>query len=118
MFLRKKAQSTAEYAILIALIAALAAGILQVALKGGIRKKHSEAVNYLLSQGDLSGEIGAADTSTSLYTQEYRSTTVDSGSFTDTRVMKKGGAEKRLQSQTTSTDQYTVETMEPSAVTP
>ncbi len=47
--LGRKGQSTAEYAILIGLVAAIAAGFLSVSLKGAVRSKNEQATNYLLS---------------------------------------------------------------------
>ena len=43
MLLKVKGQSTAEYAILIALVAAVAAGFLSVSLKVAIRNKNQQA---------------------------------------------------------------------------
>ena len=51
MFLTKKAQSTAEYAIIIGLVVAVAAGVLSVAVKGGIRHQNKRAMNVLLDAG-------------------------------------------------------------------
>ncbi len=109
MFLRKRAQSTAEYAITIGLVIAVTAGILQMALKGGIRQKNKQALNYLLDAGkDQLGGIPEQDEA--LYSQEYRSTTVKGGDqFADESVMKKGGAEEKIQKQTTETTAVSVE---------
>ncbi len=110
MLLRKKAQSTAEYAILLALVAAVAGGILQVSLKSGMRQKNKEAGNYLMQAG--SDELGQyQDQDAALYSQEYRKTTVDSGAFKNESVMKKGGGTESLQKQKTATTSVSVETI-------
>ncbi len=113
MFLRKRAQSTAEYAIVLALVAALAAGILQVALKGGIRQKQTKAVDYLLGAGkDEPAFQNATAQNVSLFSQEYRETTVSGGEdFIDESVMQKGGLEKRRQKQVTETTAVSIETI-------
>lgn len=114
MFLRKKGQSTAEYAIAIALVIAVAAGVLQVALKGGIRQKNKQALDILLNAGNTeSNEFAASGKGPiSLYTQDYRQTTIDQPSFVDRSVLKKGGAEERHQKQEIDTTAVSVETME------
>ena len=110
MLLRKKAQSTAEYAILLALVAAVAGGILQVSLKAGMRQKNKEAGNYLLQAG--STELGAyEDQDVSLYSQEYRKTKVDASKFKNQSVMTKGGGTESLQKQGTETTSVSVETI-------
>lgn len=113
MFLRKKGQSTAEYAIAIALVIAVAAGVLQVALKGGIRQKNKQALDILLNAGNETNEFAASgEGSVSLYTQDYRQTTIGKDSFVDRSVLKKGGAEERHQKQQIDTTAVSVETME------
>jgi hypothetical protein len=118
MFLRKKAQSTAEYAILLALVAAVAGGILQVSLRGAIREKNTQAVNFLLDAGNSDAdEFANAAVSASdipLYTQEYRQTTIKGGAanYKDITVMKKGGLEKREKLQTQETATHSVETLD------
>jgi Flp pilus assembly pilin Flp len=114
MFLKKKAQSTAEYAVVLALVAAVAAGILQVALKGGIRQKHKQAMNYLLDAG--SATLTTADQDVPLFSQEYRETIVKGGeAFKDKSVLKKGGVDKKYQKQTTTTEAVSVETIDATA---
>jgi len=115
MLLRKKGQSTAEYAIIIGLVVAVAAGVLQVALKGGIRQKNKQAMDYMLSAGQNVGEFtaptaGALDAET--YSQDYRQTTVLKDQYKDEAVLEKGGAEQRLQQQHSKTDSVTVESIE------
>jgi hypothetical protein len=108
MFLRKKAQSTAEYAITLGLVIAVAAGVLQVALKGGMRQKNKQAMNYMLDAG--SNLLTTADQGEKIYSQEARSTTIKSGTdFVDTIVMNKGGAEKKYQQQKTKSESTSVE---------
>lgn len=111
MFWNKKAQSTAEYAIVIGLVVAVAAGIMQVALKGGMREKQNQALNYLRNQG--SGTLSGTDFQEDLYNQEYRKTTVSGGTnFADATTMMKGGLEKKRQLQTTQTDTTSVELLD------
>lgn len=114
MFLRKKGQSTAEYAIAIGLVIAVAAGVLQIALKGGIRQKNKQALDILLNAGNAESADFAASGggSVSLYTQDYRETTIDQPTFVDRTVLKKGGAEERHQKQQIDTTAISVETME------
>lgn len=110
MFFHKKGQATTEYAIGFGLIIALVAGVLGVALKGAIRDKNTQAVNYLLRQGsEILNETGT----TPLYTQEVRSTQVLGGDeqYKDISVLKKGGAEEKLQKQTTKTSSVSIETL-------
>jgi len=111
MFLKKKGQSTAEYAIVIGLVIAVAAGILQVALKGGIRQKNKQALDYMLDQGS-SYFTNTGSTAAQLYTQEYRQTQVAGGSdYADESLLEKGGSEKRYQKQTTTTEATSIETI-------
>ena len=112
MFLNKTAQSTAEYAIVIGLVIAVVAGVMQVALKHGIQQKGTEALNYLSKSGVETGGLSAATDTIPLYNQEYRQTTVDAASYVDKSVMKKGGSEERTQTQKTSTTAVSVETVE------
>lgn len=116
MLIKKKGQSTAEYAIVIGLVIAVAAGILQVALKGGIRQKNKQALDYMLSAGttgDGSSEFTSAEsTDVSLYSQDYRQTTVKGGGdYVDESVLKKGGSEEKYQKQKTETTSVSVETI-------
>lgn len=108
MFLRKKAQSTAEYAITIALVIAVTAGVLQMALKSGLRQKNKQAMNYLLNAGNE--ELGkVSDQQEKLFTQDYRTTTVSKDDYVDESIMEKGGAEKKIQKQTTESSAINVE---------
>lgn len=111
MFLRKKAQSTAEYAITIGLVIAVVAGIMQVTLKGGMRKKHKEAMGYLLQAG--SEELGQYEEKPiDIYTQESRQTEIDAGDYVDEYLMEKGGGEKKFQQRTTESTAYSAEMLE------
>lgn len=113
MFLKRKAQSTAEYAITIGLVVAIAAGVLQVALKGGIRQKNKQALNYLVDAGnDVSEFSSADDADIELYSQEHRTTTIKSDDYADESVLLQGGAEKRYQKQSTESESVTVETID------
>ena len=98
MLLRKKAQSTAEYAITIGLVVAVAAGVLSTSLKGGIRKKHEQAMNVLLAAGnDVTGFGDAAAQTAQNYTQEYRKTTIlDNDNYVDRSILEKGGSKKTM----------------------
>jgi hypothetical protein len=111
MFLRKKGQSTAEYALVIGLVIAVVAGVLQVALKGGIRQKNKQAMDYLLGAGnnDLSTLTPQSE---AIYTQDYRDTTIKADTFKDRAIMRKGGAEEKEQVQETTTDAVTLETID------
>jgi hypothetical protein len=117
MLIKRKGQSTAEYAIVIGLVIAVAAGILQVALKGGIRQKNKQALDYMLSAG-TSGEgssefTNATSSDVNLYSQDYRQTTVKGGDeYADESVMKKGGSEEKYQKQTTQTTAVSIETID------
>lgn len=121
MFLSRKAQSTAEYAITLGLVVAVAAGFLSVALKGGIRDKSTQAVNFLSSSGSSQaiGEDGktldqylTSGSDQSLYTQDLRKTTVDKGTFVDKSILHKGGKEDKEQVQKTSTSAVSIETLD------
>lgn len=110
MFLRRRGQSTAEYAIALGLVVAVAAGVLQVALKGGIRQKNKKALNYLLSAGeDIACFKNATDQDILLFSEEFRSTTIDKASYVDERLMEKGGAEKARQYQKADTTAVSIE---------
>ncbi len=112
MLLKKKGQSTAEYAIVIGLVIAVAAGILQVTLKHGIAQKNKQGVDWMLKAGDTELGSTGAETSMSLYTQDLRKTTVDAADYEDTSVMKRGGSEEKKQVQTTETQAASVETID------
>ena len=112
MFLNMKGQSTAEYAIVIGLVIAVAAGILQVTLKHGIAQKNKQAADWMLKAGDTDLGTTGADTQMSLYTQDLRQTTVDSGDYEDTSVLKRGGSEEKKQVQSTETTAASVETID------
>jgi len=113
MIFGKRAQSTAEYAILIGLVVAVAAGILQVALKSGIRQKNKQAVDFLVASGnsDMEKAIATAGNATAKqYTEEVRHTQLfGDKDYKDIAVMEKGGAEKRQQIQTTETTEVTID---------
>lgn len=120
MFLKLKGQSTAEYAILIALVAAVAAGFLSVGLKGAIRGKNQQASDYLMQAGvdAKSGTnllSGYGDTNeVPLYTQEVTKTQVLGGdaNYKNVTVLEKGGSEKKYTKQTTDSDAISVETLD------
>ena len=115
MFFNQKGQSTAEYAIVFGLVIAVAAGILQVALKGGLRQKNKQALDYMLTAGSDNTELAAADGegSIALYNQDFRETTVKGGeSYVDQSVLKQGGAEEKKQVQQTETKAVSIETID------
>jgi len=103
MLLSKKAQSTAEYAITIGIVVAVVAGVMSVALKGGMRQKSTQTTSLLKTSGttvtpDNStfgtalGSLSTTDTDANftVYEGDARHTTVtqqDSES-----ILKKGGA--------------------------
>ena len=101
-----KGQSTAEYAILIGLVIAIAAGILSALLRGGMTHKQHQAMTLLDNAGNssLTDESGLR-----AYTQEGRTTTVDAGKYVDQEVMLKGGATEKTQTQASQTNSITVE---------
>ena len=120
MLLKLKGQSTAEYAILIALVAAVAAGFLSVSLKGAIRNKNQQASDYL-TQAGVDERTGTAllagygaDNVVPLYTQEVSKTILEGGDdkYRNVSVLEKGGSEKRYQKQTTKSEAVSVETLE------
>lgn len=115
MFLRRKGQSTAEYAIIIGLVIAVAAGILQVALKGGIRQKNKQALDFMLNAGnDTPGFEKSTTADVSLYSQDYRETTVKGDKdYVDESVLEKGGSEKKYSKQKTETTSVSIETIDP-----
>ena len=112
MFLKKKAQSTAEYAIIIGLVIAVAAGVLQVALKSGIRQKNKQAMEYLLTAGDDAGLPTTSDATASTFSQDYRETKVLKDAYVDEAVLEKGGAEKKYQKQKSETESVNIETID------
>ena len=112
MFLRKKAQSTAEYAITIGIVVAVVAGVMSVALKGGMRQKATQATNLLKTTGTgsftadtnldpatqaqmgISGGNGplsaTSDGNLTIYEGDARHTTVNNQDSES--ILKKGGA--------------------------
>ncbi len=120
MLLKVKGQSTVEYAILIALVSAVAVGFLSVGLKGAIRGKNQQASDYLMKAGNDASLGGSnllasygADNEVPLYTQEVSKTQVRGGDeYINVSVLEKGGAEKKTQLQTTESGAVSVETLE------
>ena len=108
MFLRKKAQSTAEYAITIGIVVAVVAGVMSVALKGGMRQKATQATDILKSSGtasagldtSITGVMGVTtgggvlnatvDGMAPVYEGDARHTTVQTQESES--ILKKGGA--------------------------
>jgi hypothetical protein len=113
MFLKKKGQSTAEYAIVIGLVIAVAAGVLQLTLKSGIAQKHKQGMRYMLYAGNEYMGTTPFDVTDSISTQqEFRKTTVDAEDYQDAAIMKKGGLEERKQVQTSETTGVSIETFD------
>ena len=121
MLLKVKGQSTAEYAILIALVAAVAAGFLSVSLKGAIRNKNQQASAYLMGAGvearsgtDALAGYADSENVVPLYTQEVSKTTLKGGTdaYKNVSVLEKGGSEKKYQKQTTESEAVSVETLD------
>jgi hypothetical protein len=119
MRLSKKAQSTAEYAIVLGLIIAVVAGVMQVALKKGMMAKQSQAMSVLGDAGTTSSmtdslgnavQLDTADSKLGIYSQDWRQTEVSES--TDKSTLFKGGKEERYQKQATSTEAVSVETLE------
>lgn len=118
MFFNKKAQSTAEYAIVIGLVVAVAAGVLSVALKGGIRQKNKQALNLLIAAGNDDGLNTAASQAEALFSQDYRQTTIAEDTFKDQTVMRKGGAQLSHQKQDTTSTSIGVELIDQIPIAP
>lgn len=118
MFLRKKGQSTAEYAIALGLVIAVAAGVTQVLLKGAIKDKQKQALSFLADAGKDTPESNFGTgvvNNTAVYNQEMRKTTLDHAAFVDESLVEKGGSEKHKQVQASSTGLVSVETINASA---
>ena len=109
MLLSKKAQSTAEYAITIGIVVAVVAGVMSVALKGGMRQKVTQATDLLKTTGTSTGVVSglkggdneelmaatgtlhqADDTNFTVYEGDARHTTVNKQDSES--ILKKGGA--------------------------
>lgn len=114
MRLRERGQSTAEYAILIGLVVAVAAGFLSVSLKGAMRSKNEQATKLLMQAGDATLSVyGTGASDIPLYVQEVSKTTVKGGDeYKNITVLEKGGSEKKLQQQVTETTAVSVETLD------
>lgn len=106
---KRKGQSVSEYAIVLGLIIAIAAGVSQILLKGALRDKQQRAVSYLNNAGSA---ILPATSTPVLYNQEIRQTKIKSGdTFLDQTVMKKGGGEEKIQLQEQETASSSIETL-------
>ncbi len=93
----RKAQSTAEYALVItAVIAFLAVG--QTLLKGALKKKAQQALGYYDAQ-TTGGDIDLSQYGTGelpKYEQQHYDTIVRAQDYLNERVTKKGGAEEKI----------------------
>ena len=109
MMFNKKGQSVSEYAIILGLVIAVAAGVTQILLKGAIREKQTKAIVLIDKAGGGAGTNDFVNatalnlSSTKIYDQELRQTVINSSAFVDSKILHKGGAEERklLQNQTT-----------------
>lgn len=116
MMFNRKGQSVSEYAIILGLVIAVAAGVTQILLKGALRDKQSKAVSLINNAGMDSLEFKNATAlkaaNTTIYNQEVRQTVINATSFTDTKVLHKGGAEERKLLQNQTTPSSAIETIE------
>ena len=107
MMFNRKGQSVSEYAIILGLVIAVAAGVTQILLKGAIREKQAKAIVLINNAGGTLNDFANATalnlTSTKIYDQELRQTVINSSTFVDSKILHKGGAEERklVQNQTT-----------------
>jgi hypothetical protein len=108
MILNRRAQSTAEYAVLIGLVAAVTAGVLSVALKGAIRQKNKQAMGYLLDAGNSNLGTGR---NAATFTEQYSQDTVSGSDFASQKVMKRGGLEESYQKQKVTKETIAVESI-------
>jgi len=110
MILNRRAQSTAEYAVLIGLVAAVTAGVLSVALKGAIRQKNKQAMGVLLDAGGT--ELSGSGKNAATFTEQYSTDTLYGGSdFVSQKVMKRGGLEESIQKQKVEKETIAVESI-------
>ena len=111
MFKNRRGQSTAEYAIVFALVVAVVAGVFSAMVKGGMRNQMKKATGLLAQAGNNTTEYFNASGGELTFTKEARVTTIDKGDFVDTTAMAKGGAELKVQNQTATTASATIETV-------
>ena len=111
MKFKNRAQSTAEYAIALGLVIAVAAGVTQVILKGAMKDKQKQAIGYLMDAGNDEAKFKDAQANAPLYGQEVRKTVVDKSKYLDETIMEKGGKELKQQQQKTKTDTVSIETI-------
>jgi hypothetical protein len=109
MKLHTKGQSVSEYAIILGLVIAVAAGVSQVLLKGALRQKQEKAVNYLLNAG--SAQLTTSITQKPIYNQEVRQTKITANKFIDQTVTQKGGGELKMQRQEQVSPSTSIETL-------
>jgi hypothetical protein len=113
LFKNKRAQSTAEYGILFAAVIAIAAGALTVALRNAIGSKHDKGLEFMLGAGTDTLEQAINDQESQLQIfatqEEVRHTKALAADFKDERVRRKGGAEEAVQTQTTETNQISID---------
>ena len=120
MLLRKQAQSTAEYAITIGIVVAVVAGVMSVALKGGMRQKATQATDMLKSAGVSTMSTGdttldaalpslqkADDANFTVYEGDARHTTVNTQESES--ILKKGGAATSTSNSASQTNTFSYE---------
>jgi len=105
--MKSKGQSTAEYAILIGLVVAVAAALGGV-LRAGIAGQHGQALNVLYNAGNGTELTSTPVQSGVTFEQQARVSEVDKDSYKNVEIMKKGGAIERLQRQKVATEEITV----------
>jgi hypothetical protein len=117
----KRAQSTAEYAITVGVVIAVVAGVMSVALKGGLRNKVTQGVNLLQGAGtvapdatdpDIAKSLGvlsnqSVDGSLRIYEGEARHTVV--GLQENEQILKKGGAMTSSSNSSSNTSSFNYE---------
>ena len=127
MLLSKKAQSTAEYAITIGIVVAVVAGVMSVALKGGMRQKATQSTDFLKNTGttllagstdsNITGAMGITEGSVLNATASDANFTVYEGDARHTQVtrqdsesiMKKGGAQTSSSNSESQTNTFNYE---------
>lgn len=105
--MRKRGQSTAEYAILISLIIAVAAALGGV-LRAGLAGKHGQALNILYGAGNGTELTTAPKYSGVTFEEQIRASEVLKDNYTDVEVMKKGGAVERKRAQRVASEEITL----------
>jgi hypothetical protein len=109
MFLRKKAQSMAEYAVILGLVVAVAAGILSSFVRTGMRMKGAQALRYLLDAGSNTTGGGIGNASSGMMSADESWSQSQLSDVTSTSNLQRGGSQERRQTQTSTTDSIEIE---------